>query len=158
MTGCSDLSLQKMILTLIYEKCSINIKPTWRLNSTRAYQMKLLRAVVATTTLTVFASQAFAWGCPPWQMCGKRHNLIIPDSDAYSGAVAAAGQSAGSVSATPYSAAPGPLDIQAELQEVAKELAVAEARAAQLQNLQQSRKSGSSFWVLDRSVPTATEK
>ena len=36
---------------------------------------------------TFCSSTVFAGGCPPWQMCGKRGNLIIPDSS-YSAQVA----------------------------------------------------------------------
>ena len=116
--------------------------------------MKLFRAVVAIAALVLYASQAFAWGCPPWQMCGKRHNLILGDHDNYTAQVSAAVQGAGSVVPVTVGVAPGPMDIQMELQRLELELASAEARAAELQRLQQSRRSGSSFWVFDRSAPS----
>lgn len=113
-------------------------------------------SVLAINALLVAMPQiSIAQGCPPWQMCGKKGNLIIPDSGGYEGSVAAV-TSAVSTRASVYDVTQ-PLDVNRRSLEVGQEIlnaqdqAKAKAAAVDLTTLEDGRGVGNSIWVLDRS-------
>lgn len=109
--------------------------------------------------LGVMPAVSSAQGCPPWMMCGKYRNLIIPDSGAYDSSVAAATSSSYQGS-TSYDVTQ-PLNVNERSRQLSEQLVDAEgeakAKAAtiDLTKLQNSRAVGNSIWVLDR---TGTER
>lgn len=85
--------------------------------------------------------------------CGKKGNLIIPDSGGYDASVAS------TTSSSPYKSSydvTQPLDVTQRSQDLEKELKKAETEAkakaerVELKTVEDARRIGNSIWVLDR--------
>ena len=116
-------------------------------------RFNLVHAIIA--LLVVMPQISIAGGCPPWKMCGKKGNQIIPDSGGYEGGVAAA-TSAVSSGASPYDVTQ-PLNVNRRSLELGQEIsnaqdqAKAKAESVEFTTPEDSRRVGNSIWVLDRS-------
>ncbi len=119
----------------------------------------LKRVLLVVIFLGVTPAISYAQGCPPWMKCGKKRDLIIPDSGGYDSSVAAATSSSYQGSSS-YDVTQ-PLNVNERSSQLAEQLVDAEgeakAKAAtiDLTKLQNSRAVGNSIWVLDR---TGTER
>ncbi len=108
---------------------------------------------IAAVLLLVTPDFSFAQGCPPWMKCGKKGNLIIPDSGGYDASVAS------TTSSSPYKSSydvTQPLDVTQRSLDLEKELKKAETEAkakaerVELKTVEDARRIGNSIWVLDR--------
>lgn len=109
---------------------------------------------IAAVLLLVTSDFSFAQGCPPWMKCGKKGNLIIPDSGGYDASVAS------TTSSSPHTSSydvTQPMNVTQRSLELDKELKRAESEAklkaerVELKTVEDKRRIGNSIWVLDRS-------
>lgn len=79
--------------------------------------------------------------------CGKKGNLIIPDSGGYDASVASTTSSSPYKSS--YDVTQRSLDLEKELKKAETE-AKAKAERVELKTVEDARRIGNSIWVLDR--------